>query len=506
MLSLIGILGRNVFQMTVPGQPAGSEALPQFTRLQLLELAGTTPEALVDLVLALQEQNRILREQVISLEARVQEIEERVAKNSRNSDKPPGSDGLAKPPAPKSLRTKSGRKRGGQPGHPGSSLQPVEKPDYIVIHQLDSCPCGRCAGCSLLDQPVISYEKRQVFDLPPIRLEVIEHQSEIKCCPYSGRQVLAEFPAGVGAPLQYGTHFAGLMVYLNQQQLLPFERLGQLCEDLFGSSVSVATLQSANENAYTALAGFEARVVEGLVEAPVAHADESGLRVEGKLQWLHVVGNNRLTHYSVHPSRGGEAMDAANILPRRTGWTIHDFWKSYFQYDCAHAVCNQHLLRELRFFAEEKKEQWAGSLMGLLYEFNTLSKTEPLLEENTLEACHARYRAILKTARLLHPRTPAAGKRVKQSKACNLLNRLEDYDQCVLAFLSNPEVPFTNNQAEQDIRMIKVKQKISGAFRTLKGARTFARIRGFFSTARKQGRDLLTSITEALEGRAFVPT
>ncbi|MES2570941.1 MAG: IS66 family transposase [Verrucomicrobiota bacterium] len=492
--------------MTPPGQPTSNEALPQFTRPQLLELAKTAPEALVDLVLALQEQNRILRERVISLEARVLELEERVAKNSRNSDKPPGSDGLAKPPTPKSLRTKSGRNRGGQPGHRGYSLQAAEKPDFTVIHQLDHCPCGECAGCSLSDQPVMGYEKRQVFDLPPIRREVTEHQVEIKCCPHSGRQVRAEFPAGVGAPLQYGTRFSGLMVYLNQQQLLPFERLGRICEDLFGASVSVATLQSANENAYMAIEGFEAQVVQALVEAPMAHADESGLRIEGKLQWLHVVGTNWLTHYHVHPRRGSEAMDAANILPRRTGWTMHDFLSSYFHYGCAHAVCNQHLLRELRFFAEEKQESWAGSLMGLLYEFNTLSKTEPLLEEKALERCHARYQEILKAARLLHPRTQAGGKRVKQSKACNLLDRLEDYDQCVLAFLANPEVPFTNNQAEQDIRMIKVKQKISGAFRTLKGAQTFARIRGFFSTARKQGRDLLSSITEALEGRAFVPT
>jgi transposase len=358
----------------------------------------------------------------------------------------------------------------------------------------------------LADQPVIGCEKRQAFDLPPIRMEVTEHQGEIKRCPHSGREVRAEFPASVNAPLQYGTRFMGLMVYLNQQQLLPFERLGQLCEDLFGSSVSLATLQSANESAYTALADFESQVVEGLVEAAVAHADESGLRVEGKLHWLHTVGNDRLTHYHVHQSRGREAMDAANILPRRTGWTMHDFWKSYFFYDCAHAVCNQHILRELRFFAEEKKEQWAGTLMGLLYEFNTLSKTGVLLKDTLVEQCQMRYHALIGGGRLLHPRAQSEGKRVKQSKACNLLNRLEDYDQCVLAFLSNPEVPFTNNQAEQDIRMIKVKQKISGSFRTLKGAQIFARIRGFFSTARKQGRDLFTSIIDALESRTFAPT
>jgi len=491
--------------MTVPGNSAPGDIASEAMRTQLLELAKSSPETLVDLVLSLLEQNRLLREQVASLERRVQELEERLAKNSRNSNKPPGSDGLGKPPAPKSLRTKSGRKIGGQPGHQGRSLMQVVEPDVIVIHQMSACPCGVCAGLSLAAQPVLGYEKRQVFDLPPMRLEVTEHQVEIKRCPHSGREVRASFPAAVAAPVQYGTRFQGLMVYLNQQQLLPFQRLGFLCEDLFGQPLSLATLVRANQSAYVALSEFEAQVVEQLQQAPLVHADESGLRVEGKLHWLHTASTERMTFYSVHASRGKEAMDVANILPQREGWIMHDFWKPYFQYDCPHAVCNQHILRELRFFAEDKKEEWAASLMALLRECNLLCMAQPVLEEVQIDECHRRYHELLEAGRVLHLRRAEGTKRTKQTKACNLLDRLEDYDQCVLAFLSNPEVPFTNNQGEQDIRMIKVKQKISGCFRTLKGAQVFARTRGFFSTARKQGRDLLCSMVQALEGNVFAP-
>jgi transposase len=478
----------------------------EFTREQLLELVKTAPEAVVELVLMLQDQVRMLRSEVGELKQEVKELKECLALNSRNSNKPPGSDGFSKPAAtPKSLREKSGRKRGGQPGHPGSTLEQVEKPDRVVIHRIQRCRCGACAGVSLETQPVIGYEKRQVFDLPPLVLDVTEHRAEIKRCPHSGREVRALFPPEANARAQYGPRFRGLFVYLSQQQLLPFDRLGQLCSDLFGQPLSLATLQAVNQSAYTELENFEAQIKSALLDAPALHLDESGLRVEGKLQWIHSASTKELTFYSVHPKRGTEAMNAADLLPKFEAWAIHDFWAPYFQYDCAHALCNQHLLRELKFLFEEQEQAWAGKMMELLREFHSLSKEEPRPEDALIEKCHRRYRALLKKARLQHPCREEGEKRGKQSKAANLLDRLEDYEHCILAFLSDPEVPFTNNQAEQDIRMVKLKQKISGSFRTFQGAQIFARIRGFFSTARKQGRDLLESITQALQGNPFIP-
>jgi transposase len=492
--------------MAASEKPSTEKPGVEFTREELLGLVKTAPEGVVDLVLAVQEQVRLLQGQVSELRWEVRELRERLALNSRNSNKPPGSDGLSKPTAaPKSLREKSGRKRGGQPGHPGSTLAQVEKPDHVVTHRIHTCRCGACAGVSLEGEPIIGYEKRQVFDLPPIALEVTEHQAEIKRCPHSGREVRALFPDEANAPAQYGPRFRGLFVYFNQQQLLPFDRLGQICFDLFGQPLSRATLQAANQSAYVELESFETQVKSALLDSPVLHVDESGLRVEGKLQWVHSASTKELTFYSVHPRRGTEAMKAADLLPKFEAWIVHDFWAPYFQYDCVHALCNQHLLRELKFLFEEQKQPWAGKMMKLLREFHALSKKEPEMDDALIEKCHRRYRALLKKARLLHPRRAEGDKRGKQSKACNLLDRLEDYEHCIMAFLSSPEVPFTNNQAEQDIRMVKLKQKISGSFRTFKGAQIFARIRGFFSTARKQGRNLLESITETIQGTPFLP-
>jgi transposase len=472
----------------------------QFTRAELLDLASKAPEVLVELVLALQEQVAQLRQEVALLR-------EQLAKHSRNSNKPPSSDGLSKPPAPKNLRGKSGRLPGGQRGHRGQTLEQVQTPDTVILHALDKCPCGLCQGVALDQEPLLGIEKRQVFDLPPVRrLEVTEHQVEIKRCPCSGQEVRAAFPAEVKAATQYGERFLGLTVYLNTQQLLPFERVSQLCEDLFKARIGLGTLSEANRRTYEALGAFEAQVADHLHAAPVVHFDESGVRVAGKLHWLHVACTGALTFYSVHPWRGSEATDADGILPGHQGWKVHDFWSPYFSSEeGGHALCNQHILRELKFLFEEHKERWAGELMDLLEEFHERSKAAAEIDERLLEECHERYQGLLKRARRKHPRRPKGQKRGKQSKECNLLERLEDYEYCILAFLSDSQVPFTNNQAERDIRMMKVKQKISGCFRTLPGARCFARIRGFFSTARKQGHNLLDSITQALRGHLFDP-
>jgi len=466
-------------------------------REELLRQARRQPEVVVDQLLAVEQQ-------VQDLLAKVRQLEDRQALNSRNSNQPPSSDGLTKPP-PRSLRQKTGRKPGGQPGHPGHTLEPVKKPDHFQVHRLHRCPCGLCGGVSLAGQPVLDYERRQVFDLPPLRLVVTEHQAEIKQCPISGLTVKASFPCGVEAPVQYGPHFRGFTLYLFNQQLLPFDRLRQTCLDLFGQPLSLGTLSQTNVRAYHALDPVAATIVRALIQAAVVNVDESGVRVAGRLHWLHVACTPHLTFYGVHAKRGTEAMDALGVLPHCRHWLVHDHWKPYYKYDALHALCNQHLLRELKFLAQEHHQAWATQLSQFLLECKDDPLTQLGLDEAPFKRAHARYKAIVRQGRRTHPRRQPGQGRTRQSKAANLLDRLEDYDLSVLAFLLDPNVPFTNNQGEQDIRMIKVKQKISGCFRTLFGAQVFARIRSYLSTCRKQGRNLWEASHQLVIGQPFMP-
>jgi transposase len=468
-----------------------------FTREELLPLARSHPEALVDIILALQER-------LEQLEQRVKELEAQLARNSSNSGKPPSSDGLSKP-SPKSLRTPSGRQPGGQPGHPGQTLQRVKNPDHIQVHRLEACP--QCRGHGLGREPALDYESRQVFDLPERPLAVTEHRAEIKCCPHCGQTVRAEFPAGVRAPVQYGPRFQSLMVYLNQQQLLPYDRLAQLCEDLFGQPLSVATLAAANERVYHQLDPFAQALAHQVPLAEVVHLDESGLRVAGALHWLHVASTATLTFYGAHPKRGVEAMEALGIVGACRQWVVHDHWKPYFAYaQCQHALCNEHLLRELKFLWEEEGQVWARQMSGLLLEFHRRRQQHGEFNERQFKRALKRYRNVVRRGRYRHPRLAPERGRCAQSKAANLLGRLEDFDWSILAFLWDGRVPFTNNQAEQDIRMIKVRQKISGCFRTLQGAQIFCRIRSYLSTSRKQGRNVWEAIQMAVIGRPFIPS
>jgi hypothetical protein len=458
-------------------------------------MARTALSKLIDLLLRLEVEVHQLRSQVKELKARL-------ALNSRNSSKPPSSDGLAKP-APKSLRQKTGRRPGGQPGRVGRTLQLVAQPDRLEPHRLDRCPCGLCGGRSLRHEPVLGHEKRQVFELPPMRLEVTEHQAEIKRCPVSGRLVTAWFPDGVSAPAQYGPRFKAQMVYFNVEHFIPFERLTRICQDLYGQPLSEATVVAANQAAHDHLASFERRVIQLLPQAPLNGCDESGLRVAKSLHWLHVVSNPSLTFYGVHAKRGAEAMNDFGILPRCHNWLIHDHLKAYFTYDdCLHALCNEHHLRELKFLAEEYHEAWAQEMSRFLLDCLEQRKSQGVLDERPFKRVRTRDRAILKKARLLHPRQEGRG---AQGKAANLLDRLEDFEWNVLAFTVFEEVPFTNNGAERDLRMEKTKQKVSGCFRTLHGARVFARLRSYISTCRKRGRNILEELQRAIAGQPYLP-
>ena len=358
--------------------------------------------------------------------------------------------------------------------------------------------------------PVCGYDSRQVFELPEPKIEVFEYKSEIKICPGCGQSVKAPFPEGVNAPVQYGPRFHGMLVYMQNQHFLPADRLSRMVSDLYGTSVSVATILNASARTYTNLESFEESLVSALVNSKVVHADESGVRTVKKLYRLHSAGTELLTFYGVHEKRGTPAMDDFRILPNFTGRLIHDFWKPYLKYDCDHGLCNAHHLRELIFLIEQEEQVWAKKMFDLLLDINDFVKeqSEQLTPEQK-EPWLNQYHKIIAEGWEENPlpKKPLKKKRGRpaKTKSQNLLTRLGEFEDSVLAFLHDLNVPFTNNLAEQDIRMIKVRLKISGCFRTLKGAEHFARIRSYLSTARKQGRNILDSITAAIKGNPFLP-
>ncbi len=471
-----------------------------FTRAQLLYIAKTTPEDLVDIIMTHQEQ-------IQTLILRVTQLEEQINKNSRNSSKPPSSDGLKKSgPKTKSLRKRSGKKPGGQKGRKGHNLEKAKDPDYVIPLLVTSCSC--CADLS--DVPVSKHDCRQVFELPEPKLEVIEYQSEIKICPQCGQTVKASFPEGVNAPVQYGPRFRGMLVYMQNQHFIPADRLSQLVSDLYGTSVSVATILNASSRSYNNLAHFEESLIDALTDSEVLHVDESGVRTAEKLHWLHSASTELLTFYGVHEKRGTKAMDHFNILPNFQGRLIHDFWKPYFNYGCEHGLCNPHLLRELTFLFEQQDQTWAKKMFDLLLDMNDfVGDQNDQLTPGQKDPWLKQFHKILSEGWEANPlpEKPKKKKRGRQAKtkSQNLLTRFDDFEDSILAFLHDINVPFSNNLAEQDIRMIKVRLKISGCFRTIQGAEHFARIRSYLSTARKQGRNVLDSITSAIKGNPFQP-
>jgi transposase len=480
-----------------------------FRREEILAVYDQGPEAVLGLIERLwslqQDTFQAIEETNRQLEARVAELENRLSKDSHNSGKPPSSDGLKRKPA--SLREKSGKRSGGQPGHPGKTLEFCDAPDHRIVHG----PVG-CDGCGedLSEAPTVGTERRQVFDLPPLKLCVTEHAVESRRCPNCGKVSRGSFPEGLTQPVAYGPGVKALWVYLQAYQLLPYARTCELFHDLFGGSISEGTLAEALQTGSSRLEATEAAIREALTQARVAHFDETGLRIEGKLHWLHSASTETLVHYSPQKKRGQEGMRAAGVLPRFHGRAVHDGWASYFAFDCDHALCNAHHLRELTFLAERHGQGWAAELKGLLIEMKQAvegakAAGKVALTNTALRPLVERYDSLLETGEGENPppppeAVPRRGRR-KQTPARNLLDRLRRYRQETLAFLYDFAVPFDNNRAEREIRMMKVQQKISGGFRSQEGAEAFCRLRGYIASARKQSHPVLFALQLVFKDR-----
>ena len=470
------------------------------------------PTEIMDLVTSLwaqlHQKDEIIREQ----QEKIQTLQDQLVKNSKNSSKPPGSDGLKKTPRTSSLREKSGKKNGGQIGHQGHTLKQTKKPDHTKLH-----PVTHCNQChiSLEDVATEQYEKRQVFDIPPVRVEVTEHQAEIKQCPHCGEINKAEFPAEVTQPVQYGPRIKSQAAYFNNYHVVPLARTAEIFADLYGHSLTEAMVLQANATLADRVQPATEAVKEALITSDVVNFDETGLRVSGKLHWVHVVATPKLTSYTVHRKRGSEAMDEAGILPEFEGTAVHDHWKPYFNYDqLSHSLCNAHHLRELTFIDQQYQQPWATEMKNLLREIkDTVEQTRPHqdhLPPDIRTNFEYRYDQLISQGLEVNPpppeQKPKKRGRVKQTPPKNLLDRLKDYKLETLAFMYDFCVPFDNNQGERDIRMVKVKQKVSGSFRTKLGADRFAQIRGYISTARKNDQSIIDAIQAAFAGNPFIPS
>ncbi len=467
-------------------------------------------DAVVQLIQSLSADIKTLCDVMRQQQELIEKLQGQIAKNSSNSGKPPSTDGLGKKRTT-SLRKKGARPSGGQKGHKGKTLKQVEDPNHTVVHK--ACKCTHCQA-SLDNVPVMEYEKRQVFDIPAIHIEVTEHKAEIKFCPRCGKANKGVFPDQVTQPVQYGDNVKSHVVYFNNYHHIPVARTGEIFEDVFGHRISEAVIINSSNEGATAVAPSTEATKEQLKQADVAHFDESGLRVKGKLHWLHVASNDTLTYYEVHKKRGQAAMDDIGILPEFQGTAIHDHWKSYFAYgDCDHGLCNAHHLRELKFIHEQHKQEWAKEMSDLLVKANKEVNSAKAAGSECLEASRihffeSTYDQIVKKGLEANPppeKKPGKKGKVKQTPPKNLLDRLKSHKNDVLRFMHNFSVPFDNNQGERDVRMIKVKQKVSGTFRTDYGADTFCRIRGYISTVRKNGCNVINAIKNAFAGFPFIP-
>lgn len=457
------------------------------------------------LIYQLTDQVQQLTAQAQQLTARVHELEGQLAKNSSNSGKPPSSDGLAKPKRTASLRGKSGKRPGGQLGRKGVNLQPVQDPDNVEVHSPKTCV--DCEA-SLDGVVAVSVDKRQVFDLPAISVKITEHQAETKVCPCCGKRNQGEFPKGVKAFTQYGERVKAIAAYFLHQHLIPFERVAQLFEDLFNIPLSPGTCANMDSKLFKNLDAFEKGLKAYLLGCKVLHVDETGVRCNKKLHWIHVTSSETATFFGLHAKRGAEAINEIGILPQYYGSLIHDHWHCYFSYkQVKHGLCNVHHLRELKFIYGEEKSPWAKEMTDLLLKGKGIvdkakAEGKVMLATEDLNLIESEYQSLILRAGDIYI-DAAATEHLPDGvgkAGFNLFRRLLRKMNEVLYFIRDLAIPFSNNLAEQDLRTEKVKQKISGCFRTFDGGMISCRVRSYISTARKQGWNIIDALAEAVAG------
>jgi transposase/uncharacterized coiled-coil protein SlyX len=484
---------------------SGHARRPSYEQLQALVAEQAARIVEQDAVIA--RQDAVIAE----MKAQVAELKAKLDQNSRNSSKPPSSDGYSKPsPKKRSLRERSGRKPGGQEGHEGAYLERVEVPDRQIPHEPERCEgCGR----DLADgEELPGGESRQVFDIPEkLALEVIEHLAKRRRCAHCGRVNEGRFPEDVLAPAEYGCNLRAFGVYLIVFQHIPYDRAHRLICDLTGAEISTATLCSWVQKAAAGLTEFDEQLRSLLTDQPVVHYDETGLRIAERLRWAHATSTETLTRYTVHEKRGSEAMDDAGVLPGFRGVAVHDGFPPYRKYTKAtHALCGPHHLREL-IAAQEAGQAWASGMGCLLLDTKELVEQvkaagRKRLPKSALLELHLSYRAVIAQGFTENPGLAEhAGERIKRSKAQNLLLRLDQREREATRFAHNLAVPFSNNICESDLRMVKLQQKISGCFRTMEGAERYLTVRSYISTARKQGQDTLGVLGALAQGTPWLP-
>jgi len=421
----------------------------------------------------------------------------RMTLNSKNSSKPPSTDPNRKK---SSKKGQSDRKPGGQKGRNGTTLQPVNDPDEVEVLTIDrrTLPKGS-------QYREVGHESRQVIDIDIARF-VTEYRAQI-LEDDQGNQFVASFPEGVKRPVQYGLNLKANAVYMSQYQLIPYDRIRDYFQDQMHIPVSAGSVFNFNKEAYAGLDSFEQWAKTQLAQSDLMHADETGINIGGKRHWLHCASNASLTWFHPHAKRGTEAMDEIGILPSFKGVLCHDHWKPYYRYECAHALCNAHHLRELERAWEQDQQQWAREMQALLIDIaKAVEDAGGSLPPDEAKRWRRRYQRLLKKAETECPPPDESQRkekrgRLKRSKARNLLERLRDFEQDVLRFMEVESIPFTNNQGENDLRMTKVQQKISGCFRSMEGARIFCRVRSYLSTCRKQGMTATQALTLLFQGK-----
>lgn len=454
-----------------------------------------TKKELWESVKTLKNENERFKIENARLLLRIEELERKLKLNSSNSSKPPSSDGLRKKPSTKSLREKTNKKFGGQIGHNGNTLKQFSSPDFEITH--DPHVCAAC-GCSLVDVNPTDEIKRQEIDIR-VDKQVVQHRARVKICK-CGKRNIGNMPQHIIAPAQYGTNIRALAVYLSTQQFIPKQRAQEFFRDIFQIPVSETTLLSFDTECAKKLSEFNSLALAAIKKSNVSHLDETGYRVKGKTWWAHVASTEQLTSYMINEKRGLRQEGFS-------GTVVHDFWKPYFTMENVnHALCNAHILRELKAVRDIDKEEWAGQMFKLLQDASKY--INPSSEQ--INQVETSYNKIINEALFIHKMLgPPVRNSRKKRAGHNLLLRLQKYKADILRFLSDPSVPFTNNLAERDLRMIKVKQKISGCFRTEQGAHDFLNIRAFISSARKQAKGVFCALYDAItcsfDCTSFIP-